>query len=89
MLLQDFPLWVDDGEAVEVGVEGPGGRPRKYTVDTLMQCFKSLDERLRRVDFTGRGVDRHAVDGLLAEAVKSGRLVREGDFYRLARQGDA
>ncbi len=89
MLLQDFPLWVDDGEAVEVGVEGPGGRPRKYTVDTLMQCFKSLDERLRRVDFTGRGVDRHAVDGLLAEAVKSGRLVREGDFYHLARQGDA
>lgn len=66
------------------------GASRKYTVQTLVDCFGgSSEEYLQRKDFIDRGIGRGSVDDLIGEAYSLG-LIEESrpKVYRLAEGWD-
>ncbi len=83
----EFPVWRVVGEADAI-IPPKLGRPRAYTVETLVGLFNNDPETfLSRQEMIDRGIGRGSIAQLLAEAVETGKLVKtrnqKCDIYRL------
>lgn len=86
-LVFDFPIWRVVGEADAIIPPKPG-RPRAYTVETLVGLFNNDPEViLTRQEMIERGIGRGSITQLLAEAVQAGKIIKTSnqrcDAYRL------